>query len=277
MTERHTPYVGVSGVVSPEQQQRLHEVWDSCGVENRVLALGVKAVHKTQWLDIENKYGPEWYPVGDAIQGAIDTTRDNEFRVAQAYIDTIDLRRGAEPKTEIDFVKKLFDRTGDMFNAIQFDLLPWDSQGKTELFQYIKDKRPDMEIWLQAYARQMDTHGPEELVRRLNWYDVHGELLVDRVLFDASHGTGKRLNTLNLEKFLRVARQRTDMQLGVAGGLNATVVREDLPTLLRYYPTISLDAEGQLHRNEDGTRGLNMKATEQYLRAVAEALKSSQS
>ena len=66
MTEIKKSYVGVSGVTSPDTERELESINLKSGLaeKGRLLALGVKAVHKTQYLDIENKYGTEWYPVG---------------------------------------------------------------------------------------------------------------------------------------------------------------------------------------------------------------------
>ncbi len=52
MTERPKPYVGISGVVNPVQQIELRGFAGDLQRSGRQLALGVKAVHKTQWLDI---------------------------------------------------------------------------------------------------------------------------------------------------------------------------------------------------------------------------------
>lgn len=274
MTERPTPYVGVSGVVNPEQQAKLHEIWDTIGVR-RVLALGVKATHKTQWDDIENKYGAAWYPVGDAIAGAMSAERTDELRVAQVCLDTPTASRPGGREYEKAFIDRLLARTGDMLNAIQFDMLPWDSQAKTGLFAHIKEARPDMTILVQANKHQMAAHGPKELVRRLNWYDVRGEKYIDRVLFDASHGTGERLDVGNLEQFVREAIAETEFGVGIAGGLHGPIIREELAGILARYPgRLSFDAEGQLHKNPDGSTGLNMAAAEDYLRAAGDVLKS---
>ncbi len=86
------PYVGVSGVVSPDIQAELETIACRAGLFGigRALALGVKAVHKTQILDTENKYGRSWFPVGreefaNALADSSPAT--NTIAVAQVYID----------------------------------------------------------------------------------------------------------------------------------------------------------------------------------------------
>jgi hypothetical protein len=269
MTERPKPYVGISGVVNPVQQIELRGFAGDLQRSGRQLALGVKAVHKTQWLDIENKYGRDWYPVGDEIGVTVNGDSDDELRVAQIFLDRIDAINRGEKEYERRFVDKLLGRAGHTLNAFQFDLLPWDSRAYTNLFLHIKQARPDIKILLQAHKQQMAQHGPYELVRRLNWYDG----LVDYVLFDASHGTGARLDVEALTPFVETAYRQTSVGVGVAGGLNATIVEQDLPQLLRSYPTLSFDAEGQLHRNDDsGSNTLNMAATKDYLAAAITAI-----
>lgn len=264
MSERPKPYVGVSGVISQQQQRELTEIASPLLAHGRRLALGVKAVRNTQWLDRENKFGSQWYPVGDDIASAL--TADDQLRVAQIYLDQKQAREMGEQQYERRFVDKLLQRTGDMFSGVQFDLLPWDSANYTELFTHIKAERPDMAILLQAYRGQMENLGPDELLRRLRWY---GDL-VDYVLFDASHGTGVTLDTEALATFVEPAHRHTSYGIGVAGGLNGAVVRDRLSPLLERYPDLSFDAEGQLHKTADGS--LDMSVTRDYLEAAEQAI-----
>lgn len=79
----------MSGVADTEQQAQLEAYADDLGLYDagRKLALGVKATHKTQYMDTENKYGADWYPVGEA--GISDALMPSEgsLRVAQVYLD----------------------------------------------------------------------------------------------------------------------------------------------------------------------------------------------
>jgi hypothetical protein len=267
MTERPKPYVGVSGVVSPEQQSELNEIAMPLFDHGRRLALGVKAVRNTQWLDRENKFGRLWYPVGEEIAGTLK--KDDHLRVAQVYLDQSQARFLGEKDYEKRFVDKLLNRTGDMLNGIQFDMLPWDSEGYKELFGHIKAERPEMTILLQAHRGQMEKHGPNELLRRLSWY--HDQ--IDYVLFDASHGTGKTLDVDALVQFVAPAYRRTHFGIGVAGGLDGPTVETELPKLLEQFPDLSFDAEGKLHTDTLSTGALNMKVTKEYLEAAERAIR----
>lgn len=274
MTERiKQPYVGVSGVISPETQASLEDIATTVGLheKGRLLALGVKAVHKTQFLDIENKYGADWYPVGeDAFKHALrhDNPNPNTIAVAQAYLDVeyVDSREYREK-----FLERIVKRGNPWLQAIQFDMLPWNTNYKTLDFLE-KVKKQGVEIFLQAHKNAMEELGPDGVVRRLGHY-AH---LIDYLLFDSSHGTGKRLDTSALRPFVAAAYDGLDLSqtgIALAGGLNGAVVREDLPELVAQYPNLSWDAEGQLHpTNQYGKRPLNLALTEDYLRASSEIL-----
>lgn len=274
MTERiKQPYVGVSGVISPEIQASLENIATTVGLheKGRLLALGVKAVHKTQILDIENKYGKEWFPVGkEAFNHALrhDDLNVNTIAVAQAYLD---VEHVSSEEYREKFLKRIVERGQPWLQAIQFDLLPWHTNHETlEFLEKVKEH--GVEVFLQAHKNAMEELGPDGVVRRLGQY-AH---LIDYLLFDSSVGTGKRLDTSALRPFVAAAYDGLDLSqtgIALAGGLYGAVVREDLPGLVAQYPNLSWDAEGQLHpTNQDGKRPLNLAVTEDYLRASSEIL-----
>jgi phosphoribosylanthranilate isomerase len=236
-----------------------------------VLALGVKAVHKTQFLDIENKYGADWYPVGESsFKNALrhDSLNPNTVAVAQAYLDVDYV--GDKHYREA-FLKRIIERGKPWLQAIQFDMLPWDTDDETLGFLE-KVKEQNVEVFLQVHKNAMESLGPNGVIRRLGRH-AH---LIDYLLFDSSHGTGKRLDAATLTPFIAAAYDSLDLSktgIALAGGLNGQVVREDLPKLVEQYPDLSWDAEGQLHPiNDKGKRPLDLKVTEDYLCASSEIL-----
>ncbi len=279
-SERPQPYVGVSGVISPEIQHQLEASAEEVGLfkTGRQLGLGVKAVHTTQWLDVENRYGREWYPVGEnEFRGALDgrdhnATSPDTLPVALTYIDSkfvtdADYRR--------QFVRRIVERGGPWLQAIQFDLLPWHNDNAMLHFLEELSEEYGLTTLLQCHKDAMDELKPKGVARRLGHY----VRFIDYILFDSSHGTGKRLDVTSLDHFLEEADSKLDVKVGlaVAGGLSADVVRDDLPQLLRKYPNLSWDAEGQLHPiDELGKRPLDMQAAEDYLRASAEVISAAQ-
>lgn len=283
---RPRPYVGVSGVVcrkdvqpsglvvTEPQQLFLEGYAQNAGLYDtgRMLALGVKATHKTQFEDIENKYGREWYPVGESeFTNALgDKERHpHVFGVAQAYLD---VRRVDDAEHRKQFTRRVAYRGRKFLQAIQFDMLPWHHNDDVFVFMEKLKENHDLQVILQVHGEAMSELGSGGVVQKLGAHAVN----IDYLLFDASHGTGKRLNAHRLDEFLEEAYSSSLLArtgFGVAGGLNAKNVREDIPVLLKKYPDLSWDAEGQLHPvNNLGKRPLQMDETKKYLQASADVL-----
>lgn len=288
---RPQSYIGVSGVVKQRHVEPSGIEWqewqhmflqahaDGAGLfaAGRTLALGVKATHKTQMENnhggIENKYGRDWYPVGDEFSDAINPglLTDNMMTVAQAYLD---INHVSNPVYRRDFVRTVAKRGESWLQAIQFDMLPWDRDD--EYLEFLEDVHDNhhLKVILQCHKEAMDRLGEKGVVRKLGRYAAD----IDYVLFDASHGTGKRMDVAKLDTFLEEAYSSSDLEdvgIAVAGGLNARIIREDLPQLLVKYPDLSWDAEGQLHPvNNVGKRPLQMEYVKDYLFASVEITKS---
>ena len=272
MTERPKPYIGVSGVVSPNQQYYLLDQFAWQGLdESRHLALGVKAVHKTQYLDVPNKYGPEWYPVGkDAFASALEPGGGDFLRVAQIYLD-IGCVDDARYRNEL--MQRICRRGEAWLNAVQLDMLPWHTEAEyLDFIEQIKSET-GLKVLLQAHGEAMKELGPRGVVQKLGQYASS----IDYVLFDASHGKGLRLDASALRPFLEAGYSSESLSgtgFSVAGGLNAEIVRQDLPQLLVDFPDLSWDAEGQLHPTDvNGKRPIDMQAAKQYLEASAAVLR----
>lgn len=269
MSERPQSYVGVSGVVTPEQQFRLEQYKLPLMAVDRKLLLGVKAVHKTQWLDMPNKYGPTWYPIGEGIRESVRPSTGNTMLTAQVYLDLSEARRHGITDYPSRFVEKLIERTGGWLDAVQFDLLPWDEQDYSELFEEMILAKPNLDILLQCQGPIMDAHSPQAIAKRLEYYHQY----VSYVLFDASHGTGTRLDVAALRPYVAEASEKEWLGVGVAGGLNGVAVAEDLPPLLNEFPHLSFDAEGSLHENLDPNNNrLNLVRTDHYLSTAVDAI-----
>lgn len=273
-TERPQPYIGVSGVISPQIQHELEIIAQEADLPStgRLLALGVKAVHKSQWLDVENKYGPDWYPVGEeSFTYALHHYYPNQlaFGVAQTYLD-VDHVDDSTYRTQ--FTDRIMQRGQRWIQGIQFDMLPWhDNDDMLPFLESLKEQH-GLSILLQCHKAAMKDLKPQGAIRRLGSFAS----CVDYILFDASHGTGTRLDAPMLDTFLEEAHGSTALAhvgIGVAGGLNAEAVREDLPQLVAKYSELSWDAEGQLHPAQaNGKRPLHMPITKDYLQASVAVL-----
>lgn len=270
MTERAKPYVGVSGVDAPEVQQQLIELFDDSGLRaKRELMLGVKALHKGQWLDLPGRRGPGWDVTGEAFRGCVDRNTQS-VNVAQAYFD-IDLVNEASYRDA--FLQRIFDRGSAWIDGIQFDSYPWHKDEVLMRFlEQTKEQYPDALIYLQCHQWSMDTYAPKQMAQRLGEY-AHA---IDYLLFDASHGKGITLDTERLVPFIdEIYASDTLGQVGVAlaGGLCAETIGKYLPAVVERYPDISWDAEGRLHpKREDGTMPLDLDTVTRYFAASAELI-----
>lgn len=264
------PYVGVSGVVSPEQQRWIREAAQPIIDSGRQLLLGVKAVRTTHWLEKPNTYGSEHYPVGDDIATSMLELRDGEMGIAQVYLNLKKARQAGEKGYEQKFIKKLLGRDAAWLSGIQFDMLPWHKDDYSKLLQLIKDDSPiPHDVLLQCYGKIMQQHSPTQVRELLKQY----EGLADYVLLDASHGQGKRLDVEQLKPYIDELYGIDGVGLGIAGGLDASVVADELPVLLMDYPNLSFDAEGRLRLPEQtGSHKLDQTTTTQYLQAAAEVI-----
>jgi phosphoribosylanthranilate isomerase len=285
--ESRASYIGVSGVVDQDQQRSLEhlarhykltdpEATRSDSRLSRSIALGVKAVHNTQWLDRPNKYGPSWYPVGATsfARAVHASTPDETLNVAQVYMDPTTI--AADPTYADAFIEQILERGEAWVDALQFDMLPYhDDTLSTDwpaLMERIHQRTNNrVETILQCHSPAM-SRGPKAAVERLKKFGS----TVDRVLFDASHGTGREMNGASLRTFLDAAYSDRDLaatSFGIAGGLNTERVQKHLPAIVRQFPDISWDAEGQLHKPfGELDRGLDMDKVRGYLAASAKVL-----
>lgn len=286
---RPQPYVGVSGVVKEThvepsglewhewQHQFLQAHAERAGLYDagRKLLLGVKATHKTQFEDKENKYGRDWYPVGeqefeDAINPGL--LNSQSYPVAQTFLEPKELDN---PAYAHKFVSQIHWRGRKWLQAMQYDMLPWHEDETMLKFVDVTKRYFQTEVLLQVHGPAMRELGPSGVVKKLGAYA--GSL--DYILFDASHGTGKRLDVNALKPFLEEAYASdalSSVGIAVAGGLNADMVREELPVLLETYHDLSFDVEGQVHKvKNNGRRSLNMDEAKKYIDAAVEVLSQS--
>ena len=282
---RPRPYVGVSGVVNnkytlpsgqtvTEPQDLFVEAYaNRAGLfeTDRMLALGVKATHVTQFQDRINQFGPEWFPVGEDFSNALraNRTNPNVLAMAQLYPSKYHISNSEYRRV---FVERIAERGKGWLQAIRFDMLPW--QGNEGMLQFVSDVREDYDVQtiLQCHKTAMDELGPKGVVRKLTRY----ARALDYVMFDASHGTGERMDSAKLGAFLYEAYASSALRNAnfvIAGGLDADAVRSDVATLLAKYPDISWDAESRLHPvNNMAKQPLQMDRVKSYLQASTDLI-----
>jgi hypothetical protein len=289
---RKNPFIGVNGVVNYESVQPnglvVHEPQDlflekyaaDAGLfdTGRHLALGVKATLATQWYDKPYKhdgkvYGSELYPVGEEqMANALKPKgrNPNIMGVAQINMGTLPLHRG-NSKTREDYVDKVVRRSQRWIRAVQFDEMRWHEND--DMLKLVADTKSmyseqDLKIILHCGKETMVELGEARVAQKLGQY-AHA---VDYVLFDMSHGMGKRFSPDVMDDFLDRAYSNGALDsigFAVAGGLDADAVNEDLPWLLEKYKDLSWWASGyKLHPlNNARKRALQMDGAKEFLQA----------
>ena len=268
MLSRIRPYVGVSGVVNPEQQTELtNHSYDELTSVGRKLALGIKANHRTQYDAMSDPHGELWYPVGDAITTAVDARRETMI-IAQVALRT-DLV--AIDETYADrFMETIVDRTSDYLDAIQVDMCKYEKD-PIAFGRIIRAmSRTGMQKILQCHVQAGGS--PQKAIDSIKTLSDGYE--INYLLFDASHGDGRAINADRVLPYLDAAYSDKDfhhslINFGVAGGLDATTVGTTINKLLQYHNDISWDAEARLHtpilKGSDGS--LDIDTTKKYLSA----------
>lgn len=266
---RREAYVGVSGIASPEQQSLLleNDIERRLANTGRLLALGIKATHKAQFDDVENKHGRYWYPVGDDISTALDSDIRDTFNIAQVQLKS-ELVEADHSYPSI-FFDKIHSRTSSVLDAIQINQLRYEQHPEQYAHVIRAMASTGLQTIIQCHGYAMEA-GPQQAMKSL--HDLTGKMEVDYVLFDASHGRGEKLNPDVIKRFLETAYDdpcfsQKGTNFGIAGGLSAETIEPLLSELLQDFPDISWDAEGRLHdKIKNGGNGqLNIDRAKHYL------------
>lgn len=289
-------YVGVSGVSNHAQQEVIGEIARENGINNGIadLLIGVKATEKTQWLDMPNKYGADWYPVGDAFETAFEKIIDlydheatSKVYFMQPAIQMFFGSLASDMGLSKEFTERVLQRSSKWTRyahdgaeaarvALQLDRFPWMSPRTNEYLEWLIESRLANEIILQCYGDYMQSFHPYEVARRLGQVGEMG-LTPLRVLFDASHGTGRQMDPESLRPFIGGvvdSRSSEGVEVVVAGGLCGDNLEKFIPPLIDEFGMLSWDAEGRLHDgNERSGGGFIEKELRKYLAASAEILR----
>lgn len=265
MTEMHKPqpYIGISGIAHFEQHQAivdltLRERPDLIGY---FMMIGVQATGKTQVLDISNKKGQMWHPVGDTIA---DAAANEDSGLTKPYIHVF---FDGESELEIG-VAKVMGRTGHYSRGLQFNGLAWvDRDYRSFLHKFI-ETYPNQSIILQAGSLTLDNHSPVEVADSLE------SMPVDYMLVDPSGGYGRKMDVVKVRNYIdEIYQRQTPVGIGIAGGLEAQNVEELLGPLMEEYPGLSCDAEGRLRKGPEGSTELDINAVEAYMMACIDTIK----
>lgn len=235
------PYIGVTGFMFPDQVVAALESADFKKAD-RLLMVGVLASSKTI-QGLTNKW-PHRYPEFERIK---DIFQDHESCLNLIHYNT------KEPETLTEQLLKVTDVAGPNLHGFQLNIA-WPNPLSIQKY---KDEHPDKVIVLQVGggAFSMINHSPEMLEDMVKSYLG----IADYVLLDPSGGLGQELNPFVMRGYLSaIEKHEKEIGLGVAGGLSSTTLNLIEP-LVKYFPNLSMDAEGRLRTAEDNLDKLKVK------------------
>jgi len=261
--ERPQPYIGISGVANQEQHERLFKIAisEKFNTIDYFLMIGVQATTKTQLLEIENKMGQMWHPVGQTIR---DAAFEDESGFTKPFIHCFfegreDLGAG---------LAVVMKRTQNYSKGVQLNGLHWLDEDYSQFLNKFRDAYPNQDIILQANHRIMES-SPQEIVRAL------GRLPVNYVLFDRSGGRGINLVSEYIRPYIdEVYQSQLNIGVSLAGGLEASNVEELIGPLFSEFPKLSCDAEGKLRCGQEHKTILDLNACNAFIRVCKDMVHS---
>lgn len=255
-TFRPKPYIGISGIGFYEEHVDLVDIAIRERIDNLgyFMMIGVQATGKTQVLEIENKHGRLWHPVGDDISYA---AVNDDSGLTRPYVHCF--FRDEEMHAGVENVMR---RTRSYVQGLQFNGLQWTQRDYRGLFRGFKEIYPDQSVILQANSGVLDASTPKQMADKL------ASLPVDYVLLDASGGTGKRMEEKRIRSYVdEIYQQQIPVGVGIAGGLEASSIGDLFGKMAEDFPGLSCDAEGRLRKGPEGATELDIQRAEEFILA----------
>lgn len=255
------PYIGLNGITSDYDKHRVA----STEAAKRLRKLGygilfgVQVSEKTQILDIKNKYGTSWYPVGEQIKRATGSCRNLGETVLHINSDQSD------PDYMGIFAKYVYERScvadwdetelGSQYATIanyiggfQLNRLPWHETDYTPMLERLRKTTRVSRLILQASNLQLNSLRPAEFAKALKGYEAR----ISSVLLDGSSGTGKLLNPQKINEYIDACLdENVGANIAIAGGISPQTFNELIPKIVDSHSKISFDAETGLRDNYD--------------------------
>lgn len=249
------PYLGMTDVPSADWlRERLRTFVDAGGemLEHRLHA-GVMMSWKSLHVQ-PTKYADVW-PRNEGIAGIF--VRDPRVLNVLHYADD-------DGRTTMEDFERAVEFGGPALDGLQLDM-PWPD---VALVSELRRKHEQLRIILQVGGRALREvgHGLTGLRQRL---DAYGDA-VDDVLLDLSGGKGLPLTAGTLLPYVEELRRiRPGLGLAVAGGLGPHTLDRVQP-LVRRFPKLSIDAQGQLRRSGSSLDPIEADRADAYLRGAVE-------
>ena len=263
-----TPYIGITDFTSPEQARNMLAVFSSAWVDavwgnpkliTRRLMVGVMMSYKTL-NHLPTKWSAAFPP--------------------EEEVEKIFIRKGALFNTlhyadydGICILENLLVATnlgGPNMHAIQLDMVWPDS----DLIKEYRENHPKIRVVIQVnkVALEQINNDPQFLIQRLKDYGDS----IDYALLDKSMGRGLGMDEKALRPFVQeLAENMPELGIAVAGGLGPNTIHL-VQGLVRDYPQISIDAQGQLRRSGNALDPIEWDMATEYIQKAVGLFQKSQ-
>lgn len=248
---RPRPYIGVTGFMSRREVLAVEDAHCELPLISDVLLMvGVLVSSKTLRGEL-NKF-PARYPKPEQL-GSIFTGRVDNLNLL--HFNT------KEQDRLLDDMCRAQDLAGPKCDGFQLNIAWPDRKVLKRYKTKTAFRRKTLVLQCGGHALDQVEHNPLKLTAKVLEYDG----LIDYMLIDPSGGKGepfdlnfamKCIDTLNSKLF------RTDIGVGIAGGLSAHNVNDLLGPILARHSSTSIDAEGRLR---DGQDNLDIAKAQAYV------------
>jgi hypothetical protein len=228
------PYIGITGVMTPQEVRALHRVFQNTFVGTGLrhkLVIGILASSKTL-AGIQNKY-PNRYPKPNRIPEIAQNLKD-VFNVIHYSVDDDELDSLGFQLTTISN-----EIGGPHIDGIQLNVV-WPHNDALKSFHIATRRTYKIILQLSRYAMGQMHHDVNAIAERVASYGN----LIDAVLIDQSGGMGITVDVPHTLDLLDALAKRTPyINLGVAGGLTAGTLSNSITPLINHHPNLSWDTE----------------------------------
>lgn len=245
------PYIGITDFTSFEQVHAMLQLFvqNQPATSRHKLHVGVMMSYKTL-NNIETKWSKA-FPPKDSIAGI--------FRFSQTY----NCLHYADYDHDTDFCQDLARAVacgGYGVHAVQLDMV-WPDPAHIFLALLLAEKKVEVILQVGKNAIELCGNDPARVVERLEDY----EGVIHRVLLDKSMGRGLGMDAEGLIPYARAIRSRfPGLGIGAAGGLGPKSIGLVEP-LVREFPDLSIDAQGQLRPSGNALDPIDLEMAGEYL------------
>ena len=225
------PYIGICDFTHPKQSEEMASLIPPHFSHD--LMVGLMMSHKTltglptKWADV--------FPKKEAIKDIFINHPRVLNTIHYADYEVGDKRDTALAQT----LEAVVHYGGKHLHAIQLDMI-WPDP--TELLAFRRQHHLPIVLQVGADAMQLEGDDPLRVCERIKTYEDS----IDCVLFDKSMGKGKGMDAALLTTYVRaLSTACPSMRPAVGGGLGPQTMYL-VPSLVGFFPDISIDAQGQL-------------------------------